>query len=79
MNDTTKEANDVQVGIYRRMTPEEKLLRVFGAYETGRRLAMAGLRERFPLLDEAELWKLWAKQHLGEKFYKEVYESAGHR
>ncbi len=74
MTDTSKDANDVLVSIYRKMTPEEKLLRIFDAYETGRKLAMAGLRERFPLADEAELQKLWKKQHLGEELYKKVYE-----
>jgi len=74
MTDTSKDANNVLVSIYRKMTPEEKFLRIFDAYETGKKLAMAGLRERFPLADEAELQKLWKKQHLGEELYKKVYE-----
>ena len=73
MTDTTKEANDVLVSIYRRMTPEEKFSLVFEAYETGKKLAIAGLRDRYPYADEDELQKLWKKQHLGEELYKKVY------
>ena len=43
-NDTTRQAKEVVYEIYRNMTPAEKLIRVFDAYQTGKLLAMAGIR-----------------------------------
>ena len=71
--DTTLEAQEVVYEIYRRMTPAEKLIRVFDAYQTGKQLAMAGIRMRNPSATEEQVWGLWAKQHLGEKLFNEVY------
>jgi hypothetical protein len=72
-NDTSPEAQQVVYEIYRKMTPAEKLLRVFDAYQTGKLLAMAGIRMRNPDATEEQVWQLWAKQHLGEKLYNKVY------
>lgn len=73
LNDTSPEAQGVLEDIYRKMTPAEKLIRVFDAYRTGKLLAMAGIRMRYPDATGDEVWHLWAKQHLGEKLYNEVY------
>ena len=73
IKDTTKEANQVLVGIYRGMSSSSKGDLIFDAYRTGRELAMAGLRESHPHATEKQIWYLWAKQHLGEKLFKEVY------
>lgn len=72
-NDTSEEAQQVVDTIYRTMTPGEKLIRVFDAYQTGKLLAIAGIRMRNPDASEKQLWRLWAKQHLGEKLFNEVY------
>ncbi|HIJ52909.1 MAG TPA: hypothetical protein HPP66_07105 [Planctomycetes bacterium] len=73
IKDTTKQANQVLVEIYRGMSSLSKGDLIFDAYRTGRELAMAGLRESHPDATEKQIWHLWAKQHLGEKLFKEVY------
>jgi hypothetical protein len=72
--DTTPEVLAVQYEAYRRMTPQAKLRMVFETYETGRNLAMAGIRQRNPQADDEELWRLWARQHLGAELFEEAYE-----
>jgi hypothetical protein len=72
-SDTTPEAQRVQDDIYRRMSPARKFRLIFHTYEMGRQLAMAGLRMRHPDVTEEEIWHLWARQHLGDKLYEEVY------
>lgn len=72
-SDTSPEAQKVLIELYRKMPPEEKFRRVFDAYQTGRMLAMAGLRERYPDAGENRIWHLWAKQHLGDELYEKVY------
>lgn len=71
--DTSPESLRVLTEIYRKMSPAEKLRRIFSAYETGKALAMAGLRRLHPDASEARIWHLWAKQHLGEELYRQVY------
>jgi hypothetical protein len=72
-SDTSPEAKRVLIDLYRKMSPEVKFRRVFEAYQTGKILAMAGLRDRYPEASEKKIWYLWAKQHLGDKLFKEVY------
>jgi hypothetical protein len=55
------------------MPPEVKFRRVFEAYQTGKILAMAGLRQRHPNASEKKIWYLWAKQHLGNDLFNKVY------
>ena len=71
--DTSPEAQQVQIDLYRKMPPEVKFRRVFDAYQTGKMLAMAGLLQRYPDAGEKKIWYLWAKQHLGDNLFKEVY------
>ena len=71
--DTTKEAEQVLVGIYRWMPTGIKVRRIFEACQMGKMLAMAGLRRLYPDADEKQIWYLLAKQHLGEKLFKKVY------
>jgi hypothetical protein len=51
----------------RRMSPEEKLLKVFELSEFTKQLFITGLRARFPHLNPAEFHRLflkrWAKCH----------------
>ena len=72
-SDTSPDANQVLVRIYREMSSSSKGDLIFDAYRTGRELAMAGLRESHPDSTDKQIWYLWAKQHLGEKLFKEVY------
>jgi hypothetical protein len=60
--------------IYRRMSPARKFQLIFDTYEMGRQLAMAGLRMRHPNASEEEIWHLWARQHLGDELYEQVYK-----
>ncbi len=71
--DTSPEAQQVLDEIYRKMLTTVKTRRIFEAYQTGKMLAMAGLRDRYPEASEKKIWYLWAKQHLGEKLFNEVY------
>lgn len=77
-SDTTPEARRVQYDIYRRMSLGRKLELVFDMYDTGQRLAMAGLRMRYPGATEEELKRLWAKQHLGRRLFARVYGGPEH-
>ena len=61
------------IDLYRKMPPAVKVRRIFSAYETGKILAMAGLRLLHPDASEKQIWYLWAKKHLGEKLFKQVY------
>ena len=71
--DTSKHAHKILVDIYRHMPTTAKAVRIFEAYNTGKILAMAGLRQSHPQATEKQIWFLWARQHLGEKLFKEVY------
>jgi len=73
ISDTSPEARKVQMEIYRRMTPAQKLELVFDAYRTGQIISMAGIRAQYPDADEKQVWQIWARRHLGEKLYNEVY------
>ena len=74
--DTSRESAEIVAEIYRNMPASEKIQRLFRAYQMGRQLAMAGLRERFPDTDETRLWHRWAQQHLGKQLYEQVYGEA---
>jgi hypothetical protein len=72
-SDTTPEAREVQLELYRRMSPARKIELIFDAYRTGRLLAMAGIRMLNPTATEKQIWHIWAKRHLGEDLYNKVY------
>lgn len=71
--DTSKDAQQVLVDIYRNMSPAVKFRRIFDLYQMGRELTMAGLRLSHPQASERQIWYLWAKRHLGDKLFKDVY------
>ena len=71
--DTSKDAQQVLIDLYRRMPVAVKAEQIFQAYQTGKILAMAGIRLAHPDATEKQIWYLWAKQHLGEKLFNEVY------
>ena len=72
--DTSKQSADIVMQIYRNMSASKKARLLFNTMQMGQKLAMAGLRQRYPDADERRIWHLWAKQHLGEKLYQQVYE-----
>jgi hypothetical protein len=71
--DTSPEARQVLLDIYRRMPIAVKFERIFSAYQTGKMLAMAGLKLLYPNATEKQIWFLWAKRHLGENLFNKVY------
>ncbi len=71
--DTSPEAEKLVIELYRKMSPTEKLMRVFSAYKMGQELAIAGLKMRYPKATEDELEWLWKRQHLGTALFEEVY------
>jgi len=71
--DTSKPVEQILVGIYRQMPITAKTLRIFEAYQMGKILAIAGLRQMHPDASKERIWKLWARNHLGRKLFNEVY------
>ena len=71
--DTTDNAREVLFQSYRKMSVRVKTMRIFDTYQTGRILAMAGLRESHPDATEEQIWYLWAKRHLGDELFQEAY------
>ena len=70
---TAPEALRAQYDLYRGMSGARKLELVFETCRTGRELALAGLRMRHPDASEEELWRHWARQHLGTELFEAVY------
>jgi hypothetical protein len=67
----------VQCESYRRMSARRKLELVFDTYQTGRLLAMAGIRMRNPGATAKDLWQIWARERLGEELFESVYGETG--
>jgi len=78
LTDTPREILEIQYDLYRKMSPAKKFRIVCDAYRTGQRLAMAGIRMRFPNTSEKEVKQIWAKEHLGEELYYKVYGDKGY-
>jgi len=73
ITDTSEDALRFQIQLYREMTVEKKASLVFSAYQTGKQLAMAGIRIRQPQAGEEQIWHIWARQHLGDELYAQAY------
>ena len=72
-SDTSPEARRVLYDLYRRMSPARKFRLICDTYEMGKDLALAGLRMRHPEASKDQLWRLWARQHLGHELFEKVY------
>ena len=68
INDTSKEAEAVLMDIYKNMPVTTKIARLFDAYQTGKELAMAGIRKDNPNASEEKIWYIWAERQLGPLF-----------
>ena len=77
-SDTTPDALAVQYEIYRRMPVARKLEVILGLYRMGQELAMAGIRMRNPEATDEQVWRLWARQHLGSELFETVYGASSH-
>jgi hypothetical protein len=71
--DTTREADAIRFEGYARMSPAEKARRVADLTRTACTLALAGLRDRYPKADEAELLLRLAVLRLGARTVSEAY------
>lgn len=75
-SDTDSQAREVLVRLIREKSPAQKIHEIFSAYHTGQQLAMAGIRQRYPLATEQDVWQMWARQHLGALFEQVYGESS---
>ena len=48
---------------------------IFRAYRMGKLLTMAGLKMRNPKASRAQLWLLWAREHINDELLREVFEA----
>lgn len=71
--DTSPDAFEVQLLIYRQMTPGQKLAQANALIKATRRLARAGLRSRHPDASEEELRKRFAALVLDAETVRKVY------
>jgi hypothetical protein len=71
--DTSPEAWEVFQELQRRMSPGEKLARVFEHSAFVRSLILAGIRRRHPSATEREVFLRFARQTLGQELYQKVY------
>jgi hypothetical protein len=62
MNPKKDPSHKVWIEVLRKMTPEQKLLKVFEMGEFHKKLFEYGLRRRFPHLSEEEFQKLLRKR-----------------
>ena len=74
--DTTAEAERVQIEIWRRMTPGEKLSLVERACRDVIVLALAGIRQRHPGASDRECLIRLAELRLGPELVREAYPDA---
>jgi hypothetical protein len=73
VNDTTPEAQERLTALYAAMSPSEKLERIRQLTLAANRLALSGLRERYPDEAEGELLLRLARRRLGDELVAEVY------
>jgi hypothetical protein len=71
--DTALEAHALQVELYRRMSPAQKLHRVTDLTLAAAQYALAGLAERYPAADRRELLLHLARMRLGEDAFLQAY------
>lgn len=74
--DTSRESEHLLTELYRAMPPAKKIALVFSACRTGQKIALAGLKNRFPNDTPQQIWHRWARQHLGEDLYQKAYGTA---
>lgn len=73
VNDTSDRARDVQHRVLRGMSPARKLQLVEDANRTARRLALAGIRARFPRATPEQQIRLLMDIVLGEDLAARAY------
>jgi hypothetical protein len=71
--DTSKEALQVQVNGWRRMTGEHRVLRAMQLNETARQISAAGIRNRHPEYTPEQVQLALGRLRLGEELFREVF------
>ena len=71
--DTDPEAERVQLEIFRRMPAGRKIQLVFDAIDMSRKLAMAGIRSRYPEAGPEQVRRRLMDLWLGEELARRVY------
>ncbi len=71
-NDTSADARDVQMEGWRRMSPTERVAQACQLSASLRSLAMAAIRRRHPLFDEAEVRLKFIELTYGPELCKAV-------
>ncbi len=74
--DTPPETRRVQYEICRNVPLGRKIELTFSMCDTGRLLALSGLRMLHPEATEAQLQRMWARKHLGPELFEQVYGDA---
>jgi hypothetical protein len=71
--DTSPEAWEIYLDIQRRMTPGEKISRVFDRNRMIRKMKEAGLRKKYPAATEREIQLRRIRLELGNELFLRVY------
>lgn len=74
--DTTPEAAEVQLRIYRRMSPGDRLRQALELTGISRRLLAAGVRRRHPEYDDEQVRLATIRIWLGDELYGAAYPEA---
>lgn len=73
LNDTSPDARDVQMAIYRKMSPQQRLQVALQLSQTGRRLLGEGIRLRHPEYSDQELRLATIRAWLGADLFRTAY------
>ena len=71
--DTTDEALDVYIGLHRKMSPRERLARVFKLGQFQHSLQVANVRSSYPQASAKEVFLRVASRRLGRDLMIQVY------
>lgn len=75
INDTSAEADQVLIAIFRNMSMQDKWRRLQSLYRTGRDLHEMGYRQRHPAASPEEVVDDWMRLTLTPQVYEEVRSS----
>jgi len=75
--DTSPEAEEILIEIWRKASPARKIAMVLSANRTARELALTGLRERYPNDSQARLQRRLADLWLGSELAAKAYGPLG--
>ena len=78
-SDTSLDVEQMQVELYRRMTPSRKWELMDGLYRMARRFHAAGVRMNNPLATEEDILTEWFRATLDEGLFNEVQQYRNER